>query len=139
MAQKTAETGRRVPVTLTYVTKPTEAQLAGIRAFAQRRCPEEEIDLTLVEDASLGSGFRLMVGDEEFDWSTQGRLKQLREKLETAYIPNNDNLISILKTELEQFDLTAQYTEVGTVKTVGGWHRHHQRHRPCRLWRNHPL
>ncbi len=119
MAQKTAETGRRVPVTLTYVTKPTEAQLAGIRAFAQRRCPEEEIDLTLVEDASLGSGFRLMVGDEEFDWSTQGRLKQLREKLETAYIPNNDNLISILKTELEQFDLTAQYTEVGTVKTVG--------------------
>ncbi|MCC8064711.1 MAG: F0F1 ATP synthase subunit alpha [Clostridiales bacterium] len=119
MAQKTAETGRRVPVTLTYVTKPTEAQLAGIRAFAQRRCPEEEIDLTLVEDASLGSGFRLTVGDEEFDWSTQGRLKQLREKLETAYIPNNDNLISILKTELEQFDLTAQYTEVGTVKTVG--------------------
>ncbi len=119
MAQKTVETGRRVPVTLTYVTKPTEAQLAGIRAFAQRRCPEEEIDLTLVEDASLGSGFRLVVGDEEFDWSTQGRLKQLREKLETAYIPNNDNLISILKTELEQFDLTAQYTEVGTVKTVG--------------------
>ncbi|MCD8142982.1 MAG: F0F1 ATP synthase subunit alpha, partial [Clostridiales bacterium] len=119
MAQKTAETGRRVPVTLTYVTKPTEAQLAGIRAFAQRRCPEGEIDLTLVEDASLGSGFRLTVGDEEFDWSTQGRLKQLREKLETAYIPNNDNLISILKTELEQFDLTAQYTEVGAVKTVG--------------------
>ncbi len=119
MAQKTAETGRRVPVTLTYVTKPTEAQLAGIRAFAQRRCPEEEIDLTLVEDASLGSGFRLTVGDEEFDWSTQGRLKQLREKLETAYIPNNDNLISILKTELEQFDLTAEYTEVGAVKTVG--------------------
>ncbi len=119
MAQKTAETGRRVPVTLTYVTKPTEAQLAGIRACAQRRCPEEEIDLTLEEDASLGSGFRLTVGDEEFDWSTQGRLKQLREKLETAYIPNNDNLISILKTELEQFDLTAEYTEVGAVKTVG--------------------
>ncbi|MCD8126661.1 MAG: F0F1 ATP synthase subunit alpha [Clostridiales bacterium] len=119
MAQKTAETGSRVPVTLTYVTKPTEAQLAGIRAFAQRRCPEGTLDLTLVEDASLGSGFRLTVGDEEFDWSTQGRLKQLREKLETAYIPNNDNLISILKTELEQFDLTAEYTEVGSVKTVG--------------------
>ncbi|MCD7919996.1 MAG: F0F1 ATP synthase subunit alpha [Clostridiales bacterium] len=119
MAQKTAETGSRVPVTLTYVTKPTEAQLAGIRAFAQRHCPEGTLDLTLVEDTSLGSGFRLTVGDEEFDWSTQGRLKQLREKLETAYIPNNDNLISILKTELEQFDLTAEYTEVGSVKTVG--------------------
>ncbi|MCD8368408.1 MAG: F0F1 ATP synthase subunit alpha [Clostridiales bacterium] len=119
MAQKTAETGSRVPVTLTYVTKPTEAQLAGIRAFAQRRCRQGEIDLTLKEDPSLGSGFLLTVGDEEFDWSTQGRLKQLREKLETAYIPNNDNLISILKTQLEQFDLTAKYTEVGTVKTVG--------------------
>ncbi|MCD7918445.1 MAG: F0F1 ATP synthase subunit alpha [Clostridiales bacterium] len=119
MAQKTAETGRLCPVTLTYVTKPTEAQLAGIRAFAQRRCPQGEIDLTLKEDPSLGSGFLLTVGDEEFDWSTQGRLKQLREKLETAYVPNNDNLISILKAELEQFDLTAQYTEVGTVKTVG--------------------
>ncbi|MCD8085202.1 MAG: F0F1 ATP synthase subunit alpha [Clostridiales bacterium] len=119
MAQKTAETGRLCPVTLTYVTNPTEAQLAGIRAFAQRRCPQGEIDLTLKEDPSLGSGFLLTVGDEEFDWSTQGRLKQLREKLETAYVPNNDNLISILKTELEQFDLTAQYTEIGTVKTVG--------------------
>ena len=45
--------------TITYVTKPTDNQLAGIKKFIadQLDVNVDELDINLVQDSSIGSGF----------------------------------------------------------------------------------
>lgn len=109
----------KFPVLLTYVTPPTQEQLAGIRSFVAKRYRREDIELTLVEDGSLGSGFRLRAGSDEFDWSEAGRLGQLRERLEGLRAPEDGDLISIIKEEIASFALEAKHQETGCVTMVG--------------------
>ena len=104
---------------LSYVKKPTDEQLMGIRNFLMRKCGREDIDLELEEDPSLGDGFVIRAGGEEFDWSTKGRMKQFEQKMEQIKnFTSTDGIISILKTEIENFDLEAKGMEIGVVKSV---------------------
>lgn len=105
--------------TLSYVKKPTMEQLMGIRNFLMRKFGHQDIKLELEEDTSLVDGFVIRAGGEEFDWSAKGRMKQFERKIEK--IKNSasaDGIISILKTEIENFDLEANGMEVGVVKSV---------------------
>lgn len=107
---------------LRYVTKPDERQLEGMRHFLRTKYESEELNLTLVQDPSLGSGFVLEADGEEFDWSQKGRVRQMQEKLEksvSAGAQSLDGIISILKSEIENFDLEAKEKEVGVVSWVG--------------------
>ncbi len=107
---------------LRYVTKPDEKQLEGIRRFLRTKYEAQELDLTMVQDASLGGGFVLEADGEEFDWSQKGRARQMREKLEksvSAEAQSLEGIISILKSEIENFDLEAKEKEVGVVSWVG--------------------
>ncbi len=109
---------------LKYVTEPTEAQLEGIRAFVKKESGTDEIELVSEKDESLGGGFVLSIGNKEYDWSTEGRIKQLTEKIlgdnrEGKHSQTLEGIISILQSEIEDFDLEAKDKEVGTVKSVG--------------------
>ncbi len=107
---------------LRYVTKPDEKQLEGIRQFLRTRYGAQELDLALVQDNSLGGGFVLSALGEEFDWSRSGRIRQMQERLEkgsTAKAQSLDGIISILKSEIEDFELEAKEKEVGVVSWVG--------------------
>jgi len=105
---------------LYYVTPPTPSQLAGIKNFLTHKFGREDVELTQEEDLSLGSGFILRAGNEEFDWSGKGRMKQLERRLEKFRTQSfSDGIISILKSEIENFELEAEGKEIGTVKTVG--------------------
>jgi F-type H+-transporting ATPase subunit alpha len=115
---ETQKEAQRLPVTLTYVTPPTEEQLARIRAMIAKRYQLEEVTIALEQDASLGSGFRLQVGSQQFDWSEAGRLAQLRERLEGLTLSKQESLISLLKTEIANFDLAAKERETGVVLTT---------------------
>lgn len=110
-------------VRLRYVTKPDEAQLRGIQAFVQKHYQDSgEISFEMEEDASIGGGFILEVGNEVYDWSTKGRLQQFQEKLSGAgaqTAASTENIISILRAEIENFELEAQDREIGTVSWVG--------------------
>lgn len=115
----TPQSAEEFHATLAYVKKPTEEQLMGIRNFLMRKFGREDMDLELVEDASLGDGFVIRAGGEEFDWSTKGRMKQFEQKMETIKnSTSTDGIISILKTEIENFDLEAKGMEIGVVKSV---------------------
>lgn len=113
----------RLFVTLKYVTAPDEAQLKGIKEFVARRYGKSNIIFEMKEDASLGGGFVIEAGNEVFDWSTDGRIRQLRKKItdvmENRKVSKDENIISILKSELVHFDLEAANEEIGTVSWVG--------------------
>ena len=109
-------------VTLRYVTAPDEVQLQGIKDFVAKQYGTSDVTFEMEEDASLGGGFVIEAGNEVFDWSTSGRMQQLKEKLASVGTQNassTDNIISILKSEIENFDLEAKDKEIGTVNWVG--------------------
>ena len=92
-------------VTLSYVTAPTEEQLQNIRDFVQKKYHRDDMVFETKEDPALGGGFIIRAGNEVYDWSTNGRMKQ--------------GIISILKGEIEDFHLQAQEHEIGSVSWVG--------------------
>ena len=106
-------------VTLRYVTAPTEEQLDGIKQFVAHRYGEEGVVFEMKEDPTLVSGFKLTAGNEEYDWSAKGRLAQLQQRLSTVKTASEKGIISILKAEIEDFDLNAEFQEIGTVQSVG--------------------
>lgn len=109
-------------VTLKYVTAPDEVQLQGIKDFVAKQYGTNDVTFEMEEDASLGGGFIIEAGNEVFDWSTNGRMQQFKEKLAgvgTQNASSTDNIISILKSEIENFDLEAKDKEIGTVNWVG--------------------
>lgn len=109
-------------VSLTYVTPPTEEQMQGIHNFIRRRYGRRDVIFESKEDATLGGGFIIRAGNDEFDWSTRGRMKQLSKKLEqigkTSTI-SGQGIISILRSEIEEFELEAGTNESGCVSWVG--------------------
>lgn len=115
----TPQSAEECHAVLSYVKKPTDEQLMGIRNFLMRKFGREDMDLELEEDPSLGDGFVIRAGGEEFDWSTKGRMKQFEQKMEQIKnFTSTDGIISILKTEIENFDLEAKGMEIGVVKSV---------------------
>ena len=109
---------------LLYVTPPDEEQLDKIRKFLVREYNNEDITIETKEDKSLKSGFILRVGSKEYDWSEQGRINQLKDKINSAVSSSTglnisqENIISILKASIEDFQLAAKDKEIGVVTYV---------------------
>ena len=119
---RTPEHKDYVKATLRYVTAPSEEQLARIEEFVRRKSGAEKVDFQKKEDPSLGGGFVLAIDGKEYDWSNKGRVEQVKERIEQAQAPQGQSLqgiISILKSEIENFDLEAKEQEVGVVNYVG--------------------
>jgi F-type H+-transporting ATPase subunit alpha len=107
-------------VTLTYVVPPTEEQQLGIRKFIKDHYPNREFTLELKEDPSLIGGFKLSVDKDEYDWSTEGRLAQLKKQLEKASVSGSaKDVLTVLRAQVEDFQLAVESQEVGTVISVG--------------------
>ena len=107
---------------LSYVTPPSEEELAGIRNYVAKRYGRDDVDLVTRQDPSLGSGFTIQIGNDVIDWSANGRIRQIQEKIredQKKFSLSGENIISILRSEIEEFDLTAKEMEVGTVTWVG--------------------
>lgn len=117
---------------LLYVTKPSDSQLEGIKNFVRKEYKNKgfaesdtgEVDINLIEDASLKSGFILRLGAKEYDWSEQGRIAQLTNRIndvvtKTGQNLSSQNIVSILRASIEEFELEAKTREIGTVTFVG--------------------
>ncbi|MGN0438015.1 MAG: F0F1 ATP synthase subunit alpha [Lachnospiraceae bacterium] len=110
---------------LIYVTAPNEEQLAGIKKFLAKEYGNEDITIDMKEDASLKSGFILRVGTKEYDWSEQGRIAQLENRIAKVVSStanknvSEEGIISILKANIEDFELEAKDKEIGVVNWIG--------------------
>ena len=102
------------------MTAPTDEQLQNIRNFVQKKYNREDMVFETKEDPSLGGGFIIRAGNEVYDWSTNGRMKQFADKLsQVGKTASEQGIISILKGEIEDFNLQAQENEIGSVSWVG--------------------
>lgn len=99
------------------VTPPTAQQKADMLSFLRQKYGEDT-ELDIITDETIDSGFRLLIGSEIYDWSDKGRIQQLKDQLNRLHF-STDNIIPLLKENIESFSLYAKSQELGTVVTVG--------------------
>ncbi|WP_243111941.1 F0F1 ATP synthase subunit alpha [Butyrivibrio sp. CB08] len=104
-------------------TAPTADQLEKIRKILADKLGTENIEIESVLDDSIQGGFIVSCGNFEYDWSDLGRAKQLRSELNELHTKHQDmdagKIISMLKETVQDFELSTQDKEVGTVIWVG--------------------
>lgn len=63
------------------VHEPDENQLLQLEAFVKKTYGAEGVEMSVEYRPALIGGFVLRVGDREYDWSLQGRIRQLEQRL----------------------------------------------------------
>lgn len=111
-----------------YVTPLTESQQAELRKFIMEKFTKDEVDIEYRRDPDIIGGFILNAGDVEFDRSYRTSLRAIREDLKNKAAEaveksgkdlNSGDIISILKTEVKDFDIKSGSAETGTVLRLG--------------------
>ena len=102
--------------TLWSSAEPSPEQYRRFGAFLARRYGPTE--LCWVRDETLSGGFRLQVGEDIYDWSLEGRLRQLQEEVR-ALRPGREGIIPLIRETIGAFKPSAAPEETGTVLTVG--------------------
>ena len=109
-----------ITVEIQCVTPPTEEQLSKMKEFFLEEYKADDIDFIIEKDLSVVGGFRIFVGDENYDWSTLGRIRQLRKSIQSIVKEHShDNIVSLIKEKIEDFELHVGHQQVGFVETVG--------------------
>jgi len=109
--------------TLICVTEPDEKQLKGIEEFV---CKEENAGsakIEIVKDNSLIGGFIIRIGNKQYDRSLKSKISSIKEKIvndaRKSSSVDTDGIISILRSEIKDYDFETNSEEVGTVIRVG--------------------
>ena len=107
-------------VEIKCVTPPSEQQLEKIRSFMKAQYHAENVEFVIKRDPSVIGGFTIFVNDDSYDWSTSGRIGQLRKSLR-ALPKEHDRtkIISLFREEIGGFELDAGRQQVGFVLSVG--------------------
>ena len=102
---------------LRSAAEPTAEQRARFGEFLKRKYGQA-LALRWEEDPALENGFRLEVGADLYDWSLEGRLRQLRERLEQLK-PERASVIPLMREAVRNWQPEVTPEEVGSVLTVG--------------------
>lgn len=96
---------------------PDEGQRARFEAFLRKKYGGD-VQLEFRESNLVPGGFRLEAGAEVYDWSVEGRFRQLRDTLTQAAGEEGD-IIPLMRGALGGWAPAALAEEVGTVRAVG--------------------
>ncbi|MCD7801830.1 MAG: F0F1 ATP synthase subunit alpha [Clostridiales bacterium] len=99
---------------------PSGEQLARLTAFVRRRYGQD-YTLEWQEASDIEYGFQLIVGGDIYDWTAEGRLRQLREELEEVKADSADSgrFIPLMREAVERWNPQVEPEEIGEVITVG--------------------
>ena len=103
---------------------PSEEQRQRFVTFLEKKYMSP-VELEWVKDETLKSGFRLHIEREVYNWTPEGRLQQLKDKVEEinqAKLGRKNqtkNLISLIKSSLDSWTLEAIPVQEGRVVSVG--------------------
>ncbi len=114
------ENNPNLAVQISYVVPPTDDQLNKMKEFLKEKCHADALDVTLKEDKNLLGGFIIRAGNEEYDWSMRGRLQQIERSMKenVAAADNMNDIITILKTEIDESAFDTNKREVGNVTWI---------------------
>lgn len=104
---------------------PTDEQLKKVQEFLEKKY-NAAVAVIPKQDDSVRDGFRIEIGtstykwnlDRIFDWSAEGRAKQLKESISEA-IRGKQDVLPMIRQAIEDFEPVPRDEEVGTVLTVG--------------------
>jgi len=113
-----------------YVTPLTESQQADLKKFIMEKFVKEDVDIEYRKDPDIIGGFILTAGDVEYDKSYRTSLRQMKETLQTKaaeYVDGgnaskdrkNSDIISVLKTEVKDFEVKSGATATGFITRLG--------------------
>ncbi len=94
---------------------PNQEQEKKFKQFLNKKYGE--IELVWEKTDAFPGGFRLEVGEEIYDWSVNGRFRQLKDALDSVPTTNG-NIIPLLKEAVTNFNFKAVSEEVGVVISV---------------------
>lgn len=97
-------------------TQPSEKQLQALAKFLsdKHNC---EITVEWKQDKQLTGGFRLEYDAYVYDWTREGKLRQLKSRLEQ--LSNQSDIIPLLKQAVEDWSPVVKAEEQGSVLYVG--------------------
>ena len=118
------ERNQKIKAVLTCVHEPAEEQLEKIRKFIKTKYNCNEVEIEIQKDDTLIGGFKLQVKDQNYDWSLNGRMKELQQSMSKkarslTADDNSDKVISVLKEEISHFSFDNNNQENGTVIRIG--------------------
>lgn len=96
---------------------PTAEQKERFSAFLKRTY-HQNISLSWEQDPTLREGFRLQVGSDLYDWSMEGRLRQLEERLEQLK-PDGESVVPLMRETVRNWHPEVLPEETGSVLAVG--------------------
>ena len=104
---------------------PTDEQLKKVQDFLEKKY-NAAVAVIPKQDDSVRDGFRIEICtstykwnlDRIFDWSAEGRAKQLKQSISEA-IRGKQDVLPMIRQAIEDFEPVPKDEEVGTVLTVG--------------------
>ena len=120
MAEEIRKDNPALKVDIRCVNPPDAEQQKQIIDFMRDKYGARDIALVITNDPAVIDGFNIFVGDDNYDWSTIGRIRQLRRSIQS--LPKESDyksIISLLKEDIGKFELSSGYQQVGEVVTVG--------------------
>ena len=97
--------------------RPSDAQMARFKRFLAGKYGEG-MTLEWIKSDDAPGGFRLEAGSDVYDWSAEGRVAQLRRKLERIAL-GGEKVIPLIKETLDAWQPEALAEETGRVISVG--------------------
>ena len=109
-------TDARLTARLFSAAAPDSAQKARLEDVLSKKYGKA-VDLIWQEDRTVVGGFRIELGTEIIDWTAEGRLSQLKEKL-VELKPGAGSVIPLIRDAVRSWVPEVCAREVGSVLTV---------------------
>ena len=97
-------------------SEPNEAQKNSLHKFIKETVGND-LEIVWEKSDKYPGGFALKIGEKIYDWSTSGRLKQLKALV--SGVSSSDDIIPLIKDKLNDWTPAALAEEIGEVLTVG--------------------
>ena len=112
-ADKFFEENRILKASLTYAVRPDETRIEELKRMLMDSYHATDVVLEEKEDSELLGGYILRVGDNIYDNSVKSAFGRLEKNLK--YEKGTENLISILKSDIEGFEDEMSVEEGGAI------------------------
>ena len=116
-----AQNDKKIIARLYASSEPNVEQKERFEKFLSDRYSNVE-ELQWIEDKSVYPGFKLVVGEEIYNWTKEGRFHQL-EKLLTSFkeeqYNSGEEVISLVRSRLDEWKPQVVAEEEGFVESVG--------------------